>query len=128
MGRVSQSENPGKMAYCAGFLSVMMRRFCCSVKWPGWLAVAALAGAARDEVACGRSECDLSDADRICSVVREVARAIIVNATAYTAVDQAESSRAGGRINAVAPGILAEEGKRLGHCCCTIRPTTFTTD
>jgi dTDP-4-dehydrorhamnose reductase len=40
---------------------------------------------------------------------------LIVNAAAYTAVDRAESEEAVARaINAVAPGVLAEEAKRLG--------------
>ena len=41
--------------------------------------------------------------------------ALIVNAGAYTAVDRAESEPELARaVNGVAPGILAEEAKRLG--------------
>jgi dTDP-4-dehydrorhamnose reductase len=65
-------------------------------------------------VACGRVECDLSDVERIRSVVREVRPSIIVNATAYTAVDKAESEpELARRINGLAPGVLAEEAARL---------------
>jgi len=66
-------------------------------------------------VACGRAECDLSDPEQIRSVAREVRPSVIVNATAYTAVDKAESEpELAHRINAEAPGILAEEAARLG--------------
>lgn len=66
-------------------------------------------------IACGRVQCDLADTDRIRSVVREVRPTIIVNAAAYTAVDKAESEPELARqINAVAPGVLAEEAARLG--------------
>ena len=105
------------MAYCAGFRlvgDVMKILLLGKDGQVGWQLQRSLAPHG-DVVACGRSECDLSDADRIRSVVREVAPAIIVNATAYTAVDKAESEpELAAGINAVAPGILAEEGKRLG--------------
>jgi len=66
-------------------------------------------------VACARSQCDLSDPDQIRSVVRAVRPSVIVNATAYTAVDKAESEpELARRINAEAPGILAEEAASLG--------------
>lgn len=66
-------------------------------------------------VACGRAQCDLADLDRIRSVVRELRPAIVVNAAAYTAVDKAESEpELAHRINALAPGVLAEEAARSG--------------
>ncbi len=66
-------------------------------------------------VACGRAQCDLSDAAQIRSVVRQVQPSVIVNATAYTAVDKAESEPdLAHRINAEAPGILAAEAAALG--------------
>ncbi|UCV06603.1 dTDP-4-dehydrorhamnose reductase [Dechloromonas denitrificans] len=66
-------------------------------------------------VACGRAECDLADPARIRSVIRQVRPALIVNATAYTAVDKAESEpELAHRINAEAPGVLAEEAAALG--------------
>lgn len=66
-------------------------------------------------VACGRAECDLSDLERIRSVVREIQPSVIVNATAYTAVDKAEAEPAlAYRVNAEAPGVLAEEAAALG--------------
>ena len=58
---------------------------------------------------------DLSDPDAIRRAVREAKPDLIVNAAAYTAVDQAESEpELALAINGVAPGILAEEAKRLG--------------
>lgn len=65
-------------------------------------------------VALTRQMLDLSDSDMIRSVVRTQQPSLIVNAAAYTAVDQAESdSVLAHRINAIAPGVLAEEVKRL---------------
>jgi dTDP-4-dehydrorhamnose reductase len=62
-----------------------------------------------------RTELDLADAEAIRRVVREALPDAIVNAAAYTAVDQAESEPAlAMRINAEAPGVLAEEAKRRG--------------
>jgi dTDP-4-dehydrorhamnose reductase len=65
--------------------------------------------------ALGRDEMDLSDPDAIRRAVRDAKPDLIVNAAAYTAVDQAESEpELALAINGVAPGILAEEAKRLG--------------
>jgi dTDP-4-dehydrorhamnose reductase len=66
-------------------------------------------------VACGRAECDLADLDQLRAVVRQVNPVVIVNASAYTAVDRAESEpELAHRINAEAPGLLAEEAARSG--------------
>ena len=47
--------------------------------------------------------------------VRRVAPEVIVNAAAYTAVDNAESEPELARtINALAPGVLADEAQKLG--------------
>jgi dTDP-4-dehydrorhamnose reductase len=58
---------------------------------------------------------DLTSGDSIRQWVRETRPDIVLNAAAYTAVDKAESEpdRAM-KINGVAPGILAEEAKKLG--------------
>jgi dTDP-4-dehydrorhamnose reductase len=66
-------------------------------------------------IATDRATLDLADPDAIRRVVREAKPQIIVNAAAYTAVDKAESEpELAMRINGSAPGILAEEAKRLG--------------
>jgi dTDP-4-dehydrorhamnose reductase len=66
-------------------------------------------------VATGHAELDLANADAIVAKVRELRPALIVNAAAYTAVDQAEKEDALARaVNGVAPGILADEAKRAG--------------
>jgi len=58
---------------------------------------------------------DLADPDQIMARVREVKPELIVNAAAYTAVDRAESEpELAMQVNAVAPGILGEQAKRLG--------------
>src|SRR3984885_11930324 len=68
-----------------------------------------------DVVAAGRTECDLSSEQSIRDLVRRVEPAVIVNAGAYTAVDQAEIERdLCYAVNAVAPRVLAEEAARLG--------------
>ena len=68
-----------------------------------------------DVVAAGRAECDLSSEQSIRDLVRRVEPAVIVNAGAYTAVDQAEVERdLCYAVNAVAPRVLAEEAARLG--------------
>ena len=61
-----------------------------------------------------RSQLDLSDANAIRRVVREIKPNLIVNPAAYTAVDKAESEpELAMAINAIAPGVLAEEAARL---------------
>jgi dTDP-4-dehydrorhamnose reductase len=66
-------------------------------------------------VALGHQQFDLSNLDQIRSVIRELKPALIVNPAAYTAVDQAEKDAdAAVRINGEAPGVMAEEAKRLG--------------
>jgi dTDP-4-dehydrorhamnose reductase len=68
-----------------------------------------------DVLAVGRAECDLSSEQSIRDLVRRVEPAVIVNAGAYTAVDTAEIERElCYAVNAVAPGVLAEEAARLG--------------
>jgi len=66
-------------------------------------------------IAHDHASLELADADAICSVVRDIKPAIIVNAAAYTAVDKAESEPDAARaINAHAPRVLAEEARKLG--------------
>jgi dTDP-4-dehydrorhamnose reductase len=65
-------------------------------------------------VAAGRDEIDLENPDSIRRAVRNARPAIIVNAAGYTTVDKAESEPAlVMRVNATAPGIMAEEARRL---------------
>lgn len=80
----------------------------------GWELSRALAPLG-DLLALDRAKLDLAVPDRIVSVVRSVRPDIIVNAAAYTAVDQAESEPdAAFAVNARAAGVLAEEAKRAG--------------
>jgi dTDP-4-dehydrorhamnose reductase len=68
-----------------------------------------------DVVALDRQQLDLARPAEIRRVVREVRPGLIVNAAAYTAVDQAEKEEVAARaINAEAPGVLAEEAKKIG--------------
>ena len=78
-------------------------------------AVARLLAGRAEVVAHGRDTLDLAKPGDIAARVREARPAVIVNAAAYTAVDRAESDEAAARaVNAVAPGVLAEEARRAG--------------
>ncbi|MFM1886480.1 MAG: hypothetical protein RL026_1637 [Pseudomonadota bacterium] len=58
---------------------------------------------------------NLSDLDGLRATLRALQPTVIINAAAYTAVDKAESEPELARlINAIAPGLLAEEAMRLG--------------
>jgi len=67
------------------------------------------------QVICvGRPEFDLADIDGVCAEIRRIKPSILINAAAYTAVDQAESEpEAAMKINSDAPAAMAEEAKRL---------------
>lgn len=66
-------------------------------------------------IALDRKGMDLSSPDSIRRAVAAAKPGIIVNAAAFTAVDKAESEAAlAMQINGAAPGIMADEAKRLG--------------
>jgi dTDP-4-dehydrorhamnose reductase len=68
-----------------------------------------------DVVAFDRQNLDLANPDQIVSRVRDTRPDVILNAAAYTAVDQAEQEpELAMAINGSAPGILADQAKRLG--------------
>ncbi|AUY34576.1 dTDP-4-dehydrorhamnose reductase [Pseudomonas soli] len=63
----------------------------------------------------GRDGFDMARPGQLRAVLRQMAPDLIINAAAYTAVDQAESeTQMAHAINAEAPRILAEEAARLG--------------
>lgn len=63
----------------------------------------------------GRDELDLRDPDGIRTRVRAAEPDLIVNAAACTAVDRAETEPDAARaVNAIAPGVLAEEAAEAG--------------
>ena len=65
-------------------------------------------------VAVGHRDMDLAHPDAIRDCVREISPGLIVNAAAYTAVDNAETEQSlAMAVNGTAPGILAEEAKKL---------------
>ncbi|MBB6289737.1 MULTISPECIES: dTDP-4-dehydrorhamnose reductase [unclassified Pseudomonas] len=65
-------------------------------------------------IVLGREQLDLADAERIRQQVRAHRPDLIINAAAHTAVDQAESEAdLAFALNAIAPGVLAEEAKAL---------------
>ena len=60
-------------------------------------------------------EIDLSKPESLREMMRQISPQIIINAAAYTNVDKAESeSELAWKINAEAPGVMAEEAGRLG--------------
>lgn len=65
--------------------------------------------------AAGRTQLDLADPDSIRAAVRSTRPQVIVNAGAYTAVDQAEQDEAlATRVNGDGPAVLADESERIG--------------
>jgi dTDP-4-dehydrorhamnose reductase len=65
-------------------------------------------------VACDYPEINMADMASICRVVQDCRPEVIVNATAYTDVDKAESEPALAiAINGAGPGVLAEEARKL---------------
>jgi dTDP-4-dehydrorhamnose reductase len=63
----------------------------------------------------GREQLDLSKPDDIRRTILDVRPQLIVNAAAYTAVDQAETDQATAQaINEEAPGLMAVEAKKIG--------------
>lgn len=74
-----------------------------------------LPAAAGEVMAIDRSQLELTDLDAIRRVVRDARPNLIINATAYNAVDRAEDEpKLAMTVNGAAPGVLAEEAKRLG--------------
>lgn len=65
-------------------------------------------------IALDRTNLDLTHPDRIREVIRTIKPSIICNPAAYTAVDKAEQEvDLAMAINATAPGVLAEEARKL---------------
>jgi dTDP-4-dehydrorhamnose reductase len=59
-------------------------------------------------------EIDLEHPETVRELIRQIRPQLIVNAAAYTAVDQAETEQERAwNINAIAPGLIAEEARRL---------------
>jgi dTDP-4-dehydrorhamnose reductase len=65
-------------------------------------------------IAPGSAEADFLKAETLVEAVRQNRPELIVNAAAYTAVDNAETDELSGVINATAPAILAREAARVG--------------
>ncbi len=66
-------------------------------------------------VAVGHNQLDLSKPADIRRIIQDVRPQLIVNAAAYTAVDQAERDETTAQaVNTEAPGLMAEEAKKIG--------------
>lgn len=65
-------------------------------------------------IAVHRNRMNLADNDSIRAAITQIKPDVIVNAAAYTAVDKAETEQqAAMQVNGIAPGVLAEEAKKL---------------
>ncbi|MFD3302400.1 dTDP-4-dehydrorhamnose reductase [Aquipseudomonas alcaligenes] len=68
-----------------------------------------------EPVGLGSAELDITDPQAVSAAVRDVRPELIINASAYTAVDRAESDVAGAyAVNRDGVGYLAAEAQRLG--------------
>jgi len=66
-------------------------------------------------IATDRQTLDITDFHRVRETIQTIRPRVIVNATAYTAVDKAEDEpELAMLINGTAPGVLAEEAKKCG--------------
>lgn len=64
---------------------------------------------------CTHQILDIGNSAALQAKIQEFEPNILINAAAYTAVDQAESdAETAMRINGIAPGIMAEEAKKIG--------------
>jgi len=78
-------------------------------------ALLATLSALGEVTAVDRTQLDLADPDSIRAAVRGMQPQVIVNAGAYTAVDQAEREEAlAMQVNCDGPAVLAEEAERAG--------------
>ena len=66
-------------------------------------------------VALNKNDSDLTDHDQIVHHIQQNKPSLILNAAAFTAVDQAETEPYAARlVNGIAPGIIANEAKKIG--------------
>jgi dTDP-4-dehydrorhamnose reductase len=64
-------------------------------------------------VSFGREDADFSEPESLRQILQDESPDVVVNAVAYTAVDKAENEEGlAMKINALAPGVLAEEAKK----------------
>jgi len=66
-------------------------------------------------ISLGREEVDISEFHRIEKILNELKPNLVINASAYTEVDQAEAEvQLAMMVNATAPGIMAEVARKIG--------------
>ncbi|HAV78536.1 MAG TPA: dTDP-4-dehydrorhamnose reductase [Anaerolineae bacterium] len=65
-------------------------------------------------IALGRKELDISDIPALQTTLKQIKPTLIINASAYTEVDRAETeSELAYTVNALAPGLMAESARKL---------------
>jgi dTDP-4-dehydrorhamnose reductase len=80
----------------------------------GSVIAAELAGAGHDVTALGRRDVDITDRDAVGAIVKDLRPDVIVNCSAYNAVDEAERNPAAAfAVNATGPARLAAEARRI---------------
>lgn len=81
----------------------------------GQLATALSAHQAPTIIALGRSEADVTSEEAVRAALGRYRPQLVINASAYTAVDKAESERAAAEaLNSSAPGLLAQASEEAG--------------
>lgn len=103
--------NKASSECCSSLMKILLIGKNGQVGWELRRTLAALA----EVVALDYPEVNFTDPAALRQLVSRVRPDVLVNAAAYTAVDKAETEKELCRqINAVAPGVLAEEAKKLG--------------
>jgi dTDP-4-dehydrorhamnose reductase len=81
----------------------------------GQLATALRAQTGRSVLALGRGDVDITSADAVRAAIRQHLPGLVINASAYTAVDKAEAERdAALALNSTAPGVMAACSAEVG--------------
>jgi dTDP-4-dehydrorhamnose reductase len=66
-------------------------------------------------ISLGRDEVDVADLDSVQKILKEIRPNLIINSSAYTDVDRAETEHElAMQVNAAAPGVMAEMARKLG--------------
>ena len=80
-------------------------------------------------IAWDRSDIDVAREKEVSKKIGFIKPSIIINATAYNAVDKCEEDKKeleiAKKVNSLAPRYLAKAAKKIKRCWCSTRPTKF---